>query len=169
MTNFITLWNNFPDYEEMKKKCVNKQKKNESPFDNYCSILMSECMIKSGIRLDQCPGTKCWSHVGSKHIIKAEDLASWLAKSQPSGFGKKEDIKPIEFQKQLSGRTGVIFFKDYWQRGNESFEGRSGDHIDLWSYNKITGGSMLYRSVIEFFGLVSDLNKSREIWFWEVK
>ena len=169
MATFKSLWDNFPAHEEMKKKCFNKQKKSENPFDNYCSILMSECMIKSGIKLDQCPGVKCWSHAGNKHVIRAEDLASWLAKSPPSGFGKKEVISPSQFQKELDGRTGIVFFKDYWIRGNENFEGRSGDHIDLWSKSRITGSSMFYRSVIEFLGFVSDLNKSRKVWFWEVK
>ena len=69
----------------------------------------------------------------------------------------------------LAGRTGVVFFKDCWSRTNETFEGRSGDHIDLRSKNGITRGSMLYRSLIEFLGFVSDLNKSRKVWFWEVK
>lgn len=169
MTTFKTLWDNFPDREEMKMKCVNKQQNIKNPFDNYCSILLSECMIQSEIKLDRCPGVKCWSHAGSKHVIRAEDLANWLTKSPPSGFGKKEDVMPSEFQKKLAGRTGVIFFKDYWTRNNESFDGRSGDHIDLWNKNRITGSSMWYRSIIEFFRFVSDLNKSRKVWFWEVK
>ncbi len=108
-------------------------------------------MIQSGIQLDRCPGAKCWSHTGNKHVLRAEELANWLMKSQLSGFGKKEDINPAEFQKQLAGRTGIVFFKDYWTRKNETLEGRSGDHIDLWNYNRITGASMIYRSVIEFF------------------
>ena len=169
MPNFRTLWVNYPDLKEMKKKCFNKQKNSEKPFENYCSILMSECMIKSGIPLDGCNGSKCWSHSGSKHILRAEELANCLRRFPPSGFGQKEDINPSGFQKRLSDRNGVVFFKDYWQRKNESFEGRSGDHIDLWHQNKITGASMWYRSVVEFFGFVSDLNKSKKVWFWEVK
>jgi hypothetical protein len=169
MPTFKTLWDNFPDIEEMKKKCLNKQGKSETPFDNYCSILMSECMIRSGIQISQSTGVKCWSHSGNKHLIRAEEMARWLEKSPPSGFGRMENIQPSDFQKQLVGRTGVIFFKDYWTRNQESFENRSGDHIDLWSKNKITGGSMMYRSLIELFGFVSDLNKSRKILFWEVK
>lgn len=106
---------------------------------------------------------------GAKHIIRAEELANCLKKSPPVGFGRAERISPSEFQTLLSGRTGVIFFKDYWTRGTESFQNRSGDHIDLWKSNRITGSSMWYRSLIEFLGFVSDLNKSREIWFWEVK
>ncbi|WP_227712335.1 T6SS effector amidase Tae4 family protein [Marinobacter zhanjiangensis] len=60
-------------------------------------------------------------------------------------------------------------FKDYWQRGNETDANRSGDHIDLWNKSEITSSSMLYRSFAEFFGMVSDLNNSKKIWFWEVK
>ena len=169
MTNFKTLWDNFPELEEMKKTCVNKQGNIEAPFDNYCSILLSECFIKSGIKLNQSSGAKCWSHKGNKHIIRAEEIANWLSKSPPAGFGGAENISPAEFQTILTGRTGVIFFKDYWKRSGESFQNRSGDHIDLWNRNKITGGSMFYRSLIEFLGFVSDLNKSRKVLFWEVK
>lgn len=170
MPNFQTLWDNFPDHEEMAKRCQNKQGNgNSQPFDNYCSILLSECLNKSGVLVNACPGQKCWSHPGNKHVLRAEELANWLAKSPPAGFKSKEDISASSFQKDLSGKTGVIFFKDYWQRGNETTDNRSGDHIDLWNKNRITGGSMLYRSLIEFFGIVSDLNMSKAVWFWEVK
>lgn len=170
MPNFKTLWDNYPDVEQMKQVCFHSQTQGRTePFDNYCSILMSECLIRSGISIQGCSGVKCWSHFGAKHMIQAEQLAKCLRKSPPSGFGKAESISPLTFQKLLSGRTGVIFFKDYWSRGAETFPNRSGDHIDLWNNNRITGASMWYRSLIEFLGLVSDLNKSREIWFWEVK
>ena len=111
----------------------------------------------------------CWSHQGKKHILLAEDLAIGLKKHTSSGFGSLEKIQSGSFQRKLSNKTGVIFFKDYWQRGKESFENRSGDHIDLWNKDEITSSGMFIRSVLEFFGRVSDLNKSREIWFWEVK
>ncbi len=169
MINFKTLWDNFSNDEAVKKNYFNKQPNGNNPFDNYCSILMSECFIQSGISLESCGGTKCWSHSGKKHVLRAEQLALWLLKNPPKGFGAKEEIKPGEFQNQLSGRTGVIFFKDYWIRGKESFDNRSGDHIDLWNKSRITGGPMFYRSFIELLGLVSDLNKSRNVWFWEVK
>ncbi|MCF6253019.1 MAG: type VI secretion system amidase effector protein Tae4 [Methylococcaceae bacterium] len=169
MASFKMLWDNFPDDEVIKKKCFNKQSHGNTPFDNYCSILMSECFNQSGISLESCPAVKCWSHTGKKHVIRAEQLAKWLSTHPPKGFGAREKIVPGKFQTQLAGRTGVIFFKDYWTRGNETFNNRSGDHIDLWNKNRITGGSMIYRSIIELIGLVSDLNKSRNVWFWEVK
>ena len=114
-------------------------------------------------------GTKCWSHQGKKHLLKAEDMANALSSRPPQGFGQRVKVNPGSFQEILKGNTGVIFFKDYWQREKEKFEARSGDHIDLWNKNEITGSGMFMRSIYEFFGAVSDLNKSKEIWFWEIK
>ena len=169
MNKFKELWKNFPHKENMKKRCSNKQKDGNEPFENYCAIMLSECFIRSGISINKFKRNSCWSHSGQRHVLLAKDLASWLVKSKPSGFGKKEKITPSSFQNKLKGRTGVIYFKDYWRRGNENINNRSGDHIDLWNENEITGSSMFYRSVIELLGFVSDLNKSKEIWFWEVK
>ncbi len=39
----------------------------------------------------------------------------------------------------------------------------------LWNKDEITGQGMILRSIYEFFGTVSDLNKSREVWFWEAR
>jgi hypothetical protein len=171
MVAFKVLWDSFPNKDEMAKKCVSKQTPSGAqPFDNYCSILMSECFIKSGISLERCSGQKCWSHPGSKHVIRAEQLASWLAKSPPTGFARKLAVQPASFQTDLSGRSGVIFFKDYWTRGSESFANRSGDHIDLWNGSRITSTWWMgFREVQEWLGFVSDLNKSKEVWFWEVQ
>jgi hypothetical protein len=168
MTSFETLWRNFPSREAIQATCTNKQKDSNKPFSDYCAILLSDCLMKSGIDISSYKAKKCWSHSGKKHILLAEELANALAKAPPAGFSSMKKIQPGSFQSELSGKTGIIFFKDYWQRGKESFESRSGDHIDLWSKNKITGGGMFMRSVYELFGVVSDLNKSKEIWFWEV-
>lgn len=169
MANFATLWRNFPEKDIMKKKCTNKQKGSNNPFGNYCAILLSECFNQSGVDISLFKGARCWSHLGKKHILLAEDLANGLKRHTPPGFGKLQKIQPGSFQTELSGKTGVIFFKDYWQRGKESFDSRSGDHIDLWNKSEITSSGMFIRSILEFFGRVSDLNKSKEIWFWEVK
>lgn len=170
MLSFKILWDNFPDKYKVQNACTNKQKDSNKPFDNYCAILLSECFIKSGIDTNSLSGTKCWSHKeGKKHILKAADLAIAIDKSLRLGFSRKEKILPGSFQSILKNKTGVIYFKDYWQRGKESFESRSGDHIDLWNKDEITGQGMIMREVYEFFGVVSDLNKSKEIWFWEVK
>ena len=167
--NFNTIWNNFPDKSVMKASCQNKQPKGSTPFGNYCAILLSDALIKSGISTQGAKVKKCWSHSGMKHILLAEEMANWLRTSHFTWLGKLEKIDPKSFQEDLKGRTGIIFFKDYWQRGRESFDNRSGDHIDLWRNDEITGSSMFVRSILEFFGRVSHLNASYEVWFWEIK
>ncbi|VAW90367.1 hypothetical protein MNBD_GAMMA18-1584 [hydrothermal vent metagenome] len=168
MTKFETMWKNYPDKEKIKSMCTNKQSSSNKPFSDYCAIMMSECFIRSSIDMSSFSGNKCWSHSGKKHILLADDLANSLNRRRPPGFGNMEKINTGAFQEALKGRTGVIFFKDYWQRGKESFEHRSGDHIDLWNSNEISNSSMFYRSLVEFLGIVSDLNKSKEIWFWSI-
>ena len=169
MIKFNVLWKNFPAKNSMKAKCQNKQKKSSSPFGNYCAINLSEALIKSGVSTAGAKAKKCWGHSGLKHILLAEEMASWLNKSNFSWLGKLQKVDAKSFQDSLDGKTGIIFFKDYWQRGSESLPNRSGDHIDLWNADAITSGGMLSRSVYEFFGVVSDLNKSKEVWFWEIK
>lgn len=169
MSKFKMLWNNYPDKKLLSAKCFNKQKDSSKPFSDYCAIMLSECLIKSGINISSYKGNRCWSHPGSKHILLAEDLAKGLKASPPPGFGKMIQVNPKTFQKELADKAGVIFFKDYWPRGNEPEQTRSGDHIDLWDKDKITSSSMFFRSVYEFFGALSDLNRSKQIWFWEIK
>lgn len=147
----------------MKKRCVNKQKASQAPFDDYCAINLSESFIRSGVLVAQAPGGKCWSHSGPSHLLRAEGFAKWLNTTTPSGFGKTEKVAPKDFQSVLKGRTGIVFFKDYWQRSGESNASRSGDHIDFWNKSEITSTSMWWRGVIEFFGVVSDLNSSKAI------
>lgn len=169
MIKFEQLWNNFPNKEAIKQTCTNKQKDSNKPFSDYCAIMLSDCFIKSGVDISLFKAKRCWSHAGKKHILLAEELAKSLKANHPVGFQPTKKVLPGSFQSDLDGKTGVIFFKDYWQRGSETFNSRSGDHIDLWNKDKITSSGMFMRSVYEFFGVVSDLNKSKEIWFWEVK
>ena len=169
MSKFEQLWKNYPDKKLLSTKCFNKQKDSSKPFSDYCAIMLSECLMKSGINISRYKGNRCWSHSGPKHILLAEDLAKGLKAAPPAGFGKMTQVNPANFQKELAGKRGVIFFKDYWPRGNESEQTRSGDHVDLWDKDKITSSSMLFRSVYEFFGALSDLNRSKQVWFWEVK
>ena len=166
---FDTLWNNFPDKENIKKQCTNKQKDSNKPFSDYCAIMLSESFIRSGVDLSLIKAKRCWSHSGKKHILLAEEFARGLKTRPPVGLSTMIKVQPGSFQSTLKGKTGVIFFKDYWRRGSESFANRSGDHIDLWNKDEITGSGMFMRAVYEFFGVVSDLNNSKEIWFWELK
>lgn len=172
MSLFDTLWSRYPyNTSILKKRCFNDQPgtENDKPFSDYCAIMLSECLIKSEVDISTLPGKRCWSHGGTKHFLLAEQLANALAADPPAGFGGKEDIAPADYESTLDGRTGVIFFGDYWQRAGQSFENRSGDHIDLWNDNRTTGRGRWSQDLREFFGLASDRNSAKKIWFWEVK
>jgi len=150
MVSFSTLWKNFPEKEVIVLQCQNKQPTGSKPFGNYCAILLSECFIRSGIDLSPLSGDRCWSHKGKRHLIRAEEMADSLKRNTPSGFAAAVKVEPGSFQSILNGKTGVVYFKDYWQRGEEKFEQRSGDHIDLWDKDRITSSSMFTRSILEF-------------------
>ena len=157
-----------PEKISIKARCFNKQPTSSKPFKDYCAIMLSESLIRSGVSLNGFKGNRCWSHQGIKHALLAEDLANHLKTLNLPWLGSVKKLNPPTFESAIKGKTGIIFFKDYWQRGQESFDHRSGDHIDLWNKDEITSSSMFTREILEFFGRVSDLNKSREIWFWEV-
>ena len=85
MADFKTLWDNFPDKDAVAGRCFNKQKGGQQPFDNYCAILLSECLVRSGMTVDRCPGTKCWSHEGARHVLRAEPAGEILRRSEIYG------------------------------------------------------------------------------------
>lgn len=74
-------------------------------------------------------------------------------------------ISPGSFQDELDGTTGVIFFKDYWQRGKESYENRSGDHIGLWNKDRITSFLTADQRRFGVFGRVIDLMSPKKFGF----
>jgi len=97
---------------------------------------------------------------------------------------KPETVTGKDWEKKISDRTGIIFFKDYWTRKNETEANRSGDHIDLWNKNTLTPSVesfMRFRLSVNYVpnpvnrirgtggNWYSDLSKSTQILFWEVK
>lgn len=104
------------------------------------------------------------------HIIRAEELAGWIGGHAFVGRGTARDLTPSDFQNEIDGKTGIIFFKDYWQRGAETTANRSGDHIDLWNHNSLGNEWTRWsRGLKELSPWVSDLNDSRAVKFWEVR
>lgn len=170
VTSFKTLWHNFSSEQHMKSTCFHEKDK---PFGDYCAIRLSECLIRSGINMGSFNGRRCWSHDGTKHALLAQELADYIDRAKPAGFGQKIIPAPKNFRSELSEKTGVIFFKDYWRRGEgiskESHENRTGDHIDLWNKGSLTGFGPLARAFGEFFGFVSVLRDARKVILWEVK
>lgn len=184
MISFKKLWEAHPTIVgKTPSPCITNGVKN---FSNQCAIRVGVALAANGVKTSSIPGaTHCW-HGGHKksegHVIRAEELAIGLSKLPINGIRKTIKITPEDFAKQISGRNGIIFFKDYWQRPingtkkKESVRNRSGDHIDLWNGSRLTKKSSWARIHLRIgnFGLhtisdeFSDLENSKSIWFWEI-
>lgn len=139
------------------------------PFPDQCAIRLGQALEGAGVSTAPFKGVTCWGDPGHRHIIRAEQLAAWIGATAFPGRGAKQMLVPKDFQSQVDGRTGIIFFKDYWTRGSESFDNRSGDHIDLWNINALGHDATRWtRGIEELFHFVSNLNDSRSISFWPV-
>ena len=135
---FNELWKNHPTLADNELPCRTNGKVN---FLNQCSIKLGVCLSRCGVNTSNMPGiTHCGYHPKSQgHVIRAEELANSLTQYPIAGIQK---VEPKAFKDKLAGRTGIIFFKDYWQREingkKEEFRNRSGDHIDLWNGSRLT-------------------------------
>lgn len=181
MIKFKQLWENHPTITGEDNPCVNRQGKKN--FINQCAIRVGVALSKSDVNTALLPGAiHCWhGHAKSEgHVIRAEELANALTKYPIAGLSRVIKVEPENFAKELRGRKGIIFFKDYWQRTNngveESLRNRSGDHIDLWNGSRLTSWRSWFRihAVIGRFGPhtfssdTSDYRQAKEIWFWRL-
>jgi hypothetical protein len=123
-------------------------------FANQCAIRLSIALKDAGFAMDRFGIAKCWYHKGASHYIRAEELANWLRLNQITQFGPAE-IKKEVTSADYSGRTGIVFFKDFWTREGE--RSPSGDHIDLWDGSQMAHGSDSY------------FESSVQVWFWDLK
>ncbi len=57
---------------------------------------------------------------------------------------------------KISGRKGIIFFKDHYGTGDQ------GEHIDLWNESRLTK----YKTWIEFAFRGGKHYAKADIWFW---
>lgn len=175
---FKELWDNYeggePPYKVNGKVPPN--------FENQCAIRMSKTFHNVGVKM-----TTFSSNVvkpegkattigrillsGLSTATRANELAQWLNTRPICGIGPKQDITGKNWADKIDGKTGIIFFGDYWQRDGEGADSASGGHIDLWNKNKITGTGSYFRIQwgIVINGIWSDFSRSKRIWFFEVK
>lgn len=77
MSNFETLWNHHPTtasrFDDFPCKVNNKK-----ALDNQCAISVGVSLEKSGYNTSSFKGARCWHKHSPAHILRAEELASWL-------------------------------------------------------------------------------------------
>jgi hypothetical protein len=99
-------------------------------------------------------------------VYWGDDALERLIDNGGSAHGKPESRE----------KNGIVFFSGYWARSSDGPGQTTGDHIDLWSGNSLTSPGMEGR-VTSFFRFrlgisslwYSDLGRSKQILFWEIR
>jgi Type VI secretion system (T6SS), amidase effector protein 4 len=143
-SKFSSLWSHYPTE---RSPC-------DGPWLNQCAIRMSITLNAEGA-LQVSSATYTEPKCSYGHARGAESLANWLYRRQRLGRPTHTYTDSAAAKRELASKTGIIFFKDCFVRGSESFEDRVGDHIDLW--NK--GRAKTYDD---------PSNNSKQVWFWEL-
>lgn len=169
MLTFDTLWKSHPEIFGDAAPCRTNGAKN---FSDQCAINLGVALRRAGADLGKLKDIRhCWQPPKSEgHVLAAEEIAQALSQAKIPGLHAVKKIKPKDFEDDLEGQQGIIFFKDFWRRGNETFGNRSGDHIDLWNGRRLTNWLSYPRIQLGFSieGSFSDYHESKEIWFWKV-
>jgi hypothetical protein len=126
-------------------------------FENQCAIRLGESLRKSGVNFNTFKGAKCWHGHKPAHILRAEELATWL-KSSFSPFKNVIEFEGINGFSSIAGKKGIIFFKDYYGPAQQ------GDHIDLWNGSRLTRYSSWFQFAFSDGRHYSDAT----VWFWAV-
>lgn len=181
---FDELWIAYPS-EKIEHRDL---KTGKDVFSDHCAINVSAALYKNGILMKSFNKTRCWNcpqpdPVSRKgiHIIRAQELSDYLKTRPFAGCPKPQEYIGKNYLKGVDGKTGIIFFKDYWLRGNEKTP--TGDHKDLWNKSKLAGSGSLvsflrvnFPDVTETFSgvfgahtRISSLENAKQVLFWEVK
>lgn len=180
---FADLWGAYPS----NKIAHLEPKSRKDAFSDHCAINVSDALYKCGVLLKSFKKQRCWSCPTPDpetkkgiHAIRAQELSDYLETRPFAGCPKALVLTGENFEDSVKGKTGIIFFQDYWLRAGETTP--TGDHIDLWKKNELAGSG----SVASFFrvtlpgttetltGLfgdgarVSDLTKAKKVIFWEI-
>ena len=171
------LWDNYEDGDPP------YQVNGETPkgFENQCAIRMSKTLHNVGVKMisfsqnyikpeGNAPTLGRILLNGLSTATRANEFAKWLDTRPICGVGPKQVITGSNWKDKIDGKTGIIFFGEYWGRDGESSDAASGGHVDLWNGSRITGIYSYFRIQwgVNLFG-ESDLDKSKRIWFFEVK
>lgn len=170
---FDDLWREYPrdTLEHIDPKTGNDS------FSDHCAIHLSESLRKCGVGAKSFKGARCWNCPSgtAAHILRAQDLADWLSKKPFIGCPSPVIMTGGDFKERCENKTGIIFFKDYWQReGEKGTSLRTGDHIDFWKDGTLAGGGFLRSFAritlgLAIEGIWSDFKRSTQVRFWEIK
>lgn len=165
MQTFRLLWSNHPNVKGEEPLLDKRQ------YQDQCAINLYAALQRSGINVKTFHGQLSWQKDKPKYAIRAQELANWLASpthpispAKAEKFAGKEVFGEVEGKRGIKGRTGIVFFQNYWGTGAQ------GDHIDLWNGHRLTDMLSWVRiyARIGSFGLGTDYKKAQTVWFWAI-
>lgn len=157
MPAFIQIWNNHPNIKG-EDALLDKE-----IYQNQCAVNLYVALQRSGVNVRTFNGQLSWQKNTPKYALRAQELANWLA-SPVSKIEKVEKYSGRQIFDKIRGRTGIIFFQNYWGVGMQ------GDHIDLWNGTRLThwiSWVQIYAR-IGSVGINSDYRGAESVWFWRV-
>jgi hypothetical protein len=171
---FDELWSAYPDEEDPFRDPETGSK--PAYADNQCAIRLSITLHNVGVEMKSFRGEGQIRIDGKRTALRAREMAEWLKLRPFAGLPLPEDITGRNWQDKIKGRTGIVYFSAYWARDTDRQGSTTGDHIDLWNNDTLSSPCFEGR-ITSFFrfrmGLswawYSDLGKSKEILFWEIK
>jgi hypothetical protein len=173
---FANLWNSYPGGHPYVDP---KTGKPPPGYDNQCAIKVSVAIHGAGVQMKSFRGAAVKVN-GLPVASLAFQLAEWLKLQPFCGLPKEpENVAGKDWQEKIKGRTGIIYFEDYWRRPGETKK-PTGDHIDLWNKSRLTsnGANHVRRLGVTSIQWLpgplatynfSDLGSSTRILFWELK
>lgn len=171
---FDELWSAYPDKED---PFVDPKTGTVPAYaDNQCAIRLSIMFHDVGLEMKSFRGEGQIRIDGKRTALRAREMADWLKLRPFAGLSAPVDISGPDWAMKINGRSGIVFFSGYWARDTDSRGQTSGDHIDLWNKYTLTSPGVGGR-LTSFFRFrigvasawYSNLGKSRQILFWEVR
>ena len=150
-----------------------------SGYENQCAIKLSKEIHGAGIEMKSFNGASVEVD-NLKAAVGATQLANWLKLQPFCGLPEEpENVTGKDWQDRIEGKTGIIYFENYWRRAGET-DVATGDHIDLWNGSRLTATGWSFLSTLgRRIGInellpgtkigYSDVRNSTAILFWEVK
>ncbi len=171
VVSFSKLWAGYPGDKPY------RDAKGDVPagYENQCAIKVSVALHAAGAELRGFAGASV-PIAGKRVAVRAAELAQWLRLTAIPGIKLPAvAITGADWQQKAKGKTGIVYFADYWLRPGE--KSPTGDHIDLWNGSRLTASGLEGTVVTVLrFGLgidsgpgFSDLGKSSQILLWEIQ
>lgn len=178
---FSAIWDGYPSdghpYKDVKTGKIPKG------YENQCAIRVSAALHAAGVQMKSFQGATVQLK-GKRAAIVATQLANWMKLMPFCGLPKvPTDATGKDWQDKIKGKTGIIYFENYWRRSGETGQG-SGDHIDLWNKTSLTPSiestmrfTLGIRTLPDFLSRLrggqdnwySDLGASSKILLWEIE